>query len=64
MIKRDLMGIEVWDCSPEEAKKIWVEQPKERWRIWSNEEVDKYFLADAATIQAVIDKKKAKPGRY
>lgn len=64
MRKRELLGVEVWDCSTEEAKRIWTEQPAERWRIWSQEEVDKYMLADAATIQSVIDKKRAKPGRY
>jgi hypothetical protein len=61
--KREILGVQIWECSPAEAKAIWTEQPNERWRIWSTEEVDKYMLAGPSEIQSVIDKKRAKPGR-
>lgn len=62
MIKRDICGTEIWECSPEEAKAVWKEQPAERWRIWTHEEIDAHFLDGPDQLAECIRQKKEKPG--
>lgn len=51
-------------CTPEEARQFWKDQPDKRHEVWLVEEFDRHILSDPATINDMIEKKKAKPGVY
>ena len=63
MVKHDILGQEVWECSADEARKLWAEYPEDRHRIWTNEEVDAHILDDAGQIAECLRLKKERPGR-
>lgn len=64
MIKKEVLGQEIWECSREEARSVWVEFPDDRHRIWTHEEVDAHMLSGPEEIQEMIDKKENQPGEY
>ena len=61
---KDVLGVEIWECTKDQANEIARLHRSEAWRIWLIEEIDKYILADPDLIQSIIDKKKNKPGPY
>lgn len=63
MVKRDLMGGEIWECNPVEARKVWADEPTERHRIWTEEEIDEHMLDTPEQIAACIQAKRDKPGK-
>jgi hypothetical protein len=62
MLKRELMGEEIWECSAEDARQIWRDDPDNRHRIWTHDEITAHIMSDPATLTAVIAQKKLKPG--
>jgi hypothetical protein len=62
MLIREIMGDEIWECSPEEARKVWKEQPEERHRIWTHDEVTAHLLSSPDTLWGVIERKRQNPG--
>lgn len=63
MVKRDILGSEIWECNESEAKKIWYSQPENRWRLWSSDEVTAHMLDTPQQIAECIRLKTAKPGK-
>lgn len=57
-------GVEIWECTRDQANAIARQHGSQAWRIWLIEEVDKYILADPEELLAIIEKKKQKPGPY
>jgi hypothetical protein len=64
MHKRKILGVEIWVCEKAEANALDKQNKEESWRIWIQEEVDKYLLASPEELQAIIDKKRLRPGSY
>ena len=63
MIKRTVLGDELWVCTTKEARQLWVSNPEDRWRIWTDEEWEAHRLDDADMVANNIQSKKAKPGK-
>lgn len=63
MVKIDVCGIEIWECSTAEARAAWKDHPTDRWRIWSNDEVTAHMSSGPDEILAAIEAKRAKPGK-
>jgi hypothetical protein len=62
MVKIHILGYELWECTPEEAKKLWKYCPEDRWRIWTNDEINDHILDSPEQLEKCIASKKAKPG--
>ena len=64
MITRDILGNELWECTPDEARRIWLEQPAEQWRITTQEELASHVLDGVGELEAWVAKKKERPGKH
>jgi hypothetical protein len=62
MLEREIMGHTIIECSAEEARQLWKDDPENRHRIWTHDEVTAHMLSDPATLAAVIEQKRLKPG--
>ena len=63
MTKHDVLGIEIWECTGEEARQLWVDFPDDRHRIWTTEEFTAHILDDPAKVQDCLNRKKRRPGK-
>lgn len=64
MIKRDLLGFELWECDRDVLRNLWKTQPADRWRLCSHEEIDAHYRDGPDEITAWIDRKRDRPGEY
>lgn len=62
MVKRDILGEEIWECSPKEARDLWRTDPVNRHRIWTHAEVDAHLLSGTEILAEIIEQKRQKPG--
>jgi hypothetical protein len=62
MLIREIMGDEIWEVSPEEARELWKSHPEDRWRLWTHAEIDAHMLSDPGTLAQVIERKRLNPG--
>jgi len=63
MIKHEVMGEEIWECTPDEARALWESHPDERYRIWTTEEFTAHILDNTAQVRACLSRKMAQPGK-
>jgi hypothetical protein len=62
MVKKEILGEEIWEVNKDEARELWRSHPDDRWRLWTHEEVDAHMLSDPETLAGIIERKKLKPG--
>lgn len=64
VLKRNILGTEIWEASDEEIRALWNKTPKtDRHRFWSNDEVTAHMSDDLEQIAECLRRKKEKPGR-
>lgn len=61
MVKREILGEEIWEVSKDEARELWRKYPDDRWRLWTHEEIDAHMLSEPDTLRRIIEAKKIKP---
>lgn len=59
---RHLLDVEIWECTREQANALARRHRSDSWRIWTVEEVDRWMLADADTVERLIQMKRERPG--
>lgn len=62
MITYTVLGVDIYICTPEEARQLWKDEPEKRPRIFLESEFDACMLLDKADIEAIMHKKNNKPG--
>lgn len=64
VLKHEVMGVEIWEASDDEIRKLWNKTPPEdRHRFWSHEEFTAHILDTPEQVVDCLARKLAKPGR-
>lgn len=64
ILKRDILGTEIWESSDEEIRELWeTTAKKDRHRFWTNDEVTAHLLDTPEQLADCLSAKLHKPGR-